>query len=1574
MDANQPTTACDKDENSNGLLFSKERFLQMISPQQRSRREIRTSGARTADTTRRHKFTRSRTKTSPLPATTQNDTKQTLRLPPSDSLFLTAAREGKEVWRAYKHRRGSGHIFRVVRMDRPSSTDSLMLRSLVDRYHDLVSSQKIRRSERSFENETKDCLSEDDSGETGESKFSQRHKNEPKCSCSAQGNSKLSELSTAVANEVCTKSSRMKDSHMDSMANMMPLSQLDSSSKNVYNGRKTRGELLKMRRNELQQATHISKAVISNKTTSPTPVKVMGSINDDSDSDSNASNKYAKRDVSFGHECFDEETISRRRKSLTEDRSTKEAEHGANAESRSLSKLSRCSNVSIRLIDHLNKAVMLPSDTNNEIMNQKEKVKVFSTEAWPLSNNTCEQIPNLKDAFEAKHSDYAKKVLQEQNTDVIGKGDSRWSFQPITPESSSGDTSRTSAIGIASLTEIDYSPTLPSLSADSPQSIDYTELSFSDIQQIQRSKLRPTSPTVGQEEEILNDIFKITKKTESDILPGRKQFSPSRKKLKSALTSNYTSSVIESASMRKKSPSVMHKDAACQYSPPFSEQTRRTLQEIIPLDNSAKSGSLELSLNAKSKPDKQSNKQKAKKTYVPFIFYSDSESDLNSGTVVDSINKQKVKLMDRESDDSMDLSRYSGVNSPSVVPKCFQAPRNTNTCCCHNSDSKYRTKPRSCEEKIYHDSHQGTCGKQQLSKEKQGDPCLTSRQKENVSLSGSYKNLNYSNMSDSESVAGMTTMSPSRPPRSVFSEMDSILTSQRTPMTLRELQTMVAESKQNSHFTLSQNINTNYEQFDLQKELVSNCENSSTFIGEYLLKLWRSQCLCDVQVQVGQDCFMAHKLVLAAFSDVFCPTTPQPPPSVCFNIPDSSPEAVYQIFRYLYTSSMELRDELLEATLSAALFMGITEVVDVVKDILEKPTVENVTLYLNIKNKFGMRSSFMDYPELMHKNFKELAKSPEFLEVSVDDIERVLQDPDVLVDSELDTVRVLASWVEYNLFTRCTHLPRLLALINFECISPATIATLQEDYPHIFCTPEGQKVITEAFKFHALKNIPGTEDLLYKEDQLTSDHTRTSFSNTRKSFLKEKAQESKQASSAKFTPGSFMLQVANSEGSQILGEDTDRESHRIRFSQKKESKESNLKSTVGHDASHEDKSTNYTGGSAGLRSKQGSRGNREDNGKSTRSQSSGKVPRTKPNSKSGLRTRQRHPTAVPNERYPSRASRRSARRPLRRDSSPDALCRSSKSYRSPFRHTGRYMNNNNNVSRVKGDSAKRENEKYGCPENLSSRLLKNAGTGVGPEKSSLCDCITGNIGMESLNVEEYKNKTLVREEIRIPCNSGLPRSLDPANKHSEGRGGNSLSCFRSSPTSTNYKVRCASNLIALQRHEETLKFKETNCMKISTQKLNSASSLGHNDRISAFKTYVAPRESKSSVTVENQKCAPNMSMNGCSILDLFPPIEHESGNNNNSHGVESEDVDHTSSIQYFQEVREVSLSSRSSHHEIQFPLNIHVSKGRAKDYDTSSELLEINSYLNLEPSNNCPESSKGMKKVSKANVDNHHSM
>ncbi|XP_055862742.1 uncharacterized protein LOC106072249 [Biomphalaria glabrata] len=356
-----------------------------------------------------------------------------------------------------------------------------------------------------------------------------------------------------------------------------------------------------------------------------------------------------------------------------------------------------------------------------------------------------------------------------------------------------------------------------------------------------------------------------------------------------------------------------------------------------------------------------------------------------------------------------------------------------------------------------------------------GHPSLcSSSEQDTEGLMNPHLNENYSNQrsaqsSDGEPIDEAIVLEPLNPSMLYMPTKDTPSPRYSSHVSQEKLQKLIEEAKANSRASvkiLDQNTNFDVDGTYQEKETQ---DVTNTFIGEYLYKLWKNECLCDVKVTVEDVDFFVHKLVLAAFSNVFCPSTPQPPPSVCFNVPCSTPDAVNQIFNYIYTSSMELKDDLLEPILSAAIFMGISEVIEVINEILMKPTMENLELYIKVKRRHGTYVSLATFPKLYQNHFLELISQDSFLNMTITEFEQILQDPDVLVTSELDTISGIASWVKYNACERSSYLSRLLRCVSFESISPKLLACISEQYSYLFNIPGAPQVISEAFKFHALK-------------------------------------------------------------------------------------------------------------------------------------------------------------------------------------------------------------------------------------------------------------------------------------------------------------------------------------------------------------------------------------------------------------------------------------------------------------------------------------------------------------------------
>ncbi|GFO47864.1 kelch-like protein 12 [Plakobranchus ocellatus] len=128
-----------------------------------------------------------------------------------------------------------------------------------------------------------------------------------------------------------------------------------------------------------------------------------------------------------------------------------------------------------------------------------------------------------------------------------------------------------------------------------------------------------------------------------------------------------------------------------------------------------------------------------------------------------------------------------------------------------------------------------------------------------------------------------------------------------------------------------------------------------------------------------------------------------------------------------------------------------------------------VSMYIDIQARCGVSVSLMDYPLLYQNNLMNLIRMEKFLELTLDELEVILRDPRVLVESEVDTLHAMASWVQYNPLERIAEVPRLLDFIIFEVISPDNISRIVQMYDPIFSEVGARNKISEVYRFHALQ-------------------------------------------------------------------------------------------------------------------------------------------------------------------------------------------------------------------------------------------------------------------------------------------------------------------------------------------------------------------------------------------------------------------------------------------------------------------------------------------------------------------------
>ncbi|KAL9894345.1 kelch-like protein 17 [Glossina fuscipes fuscipes] len=108
------------------------------------------------------------------------------------------------------------------------------------------------------------------------------------------------------------------------------------------------------------------------------------------------------------------------------------------------------------------------------------------------------------------------------------------------------------------------------------------------------------------------------------------------------------------------------------------------------------------------------------------------------------------------------------------------------------------------------------------------------------------------------------------------------------------------------------------------------------------------------------------------------------------------------------------------------------------------------------------------------RRFEKLTSSQDFLLLSLDEIEKLIQDEDLCVKSEKSVLQAVMNWIKYSPEKRNIHLGRLMNCVRLDSIDMQFIIDYVINEPLITNDPFCMKLILETLKY-SLANDPKTK-------------------------------------------------------------------------------------------------------------------------------------------------------------------------------------------------------------------------------------------------------------------------------------------------------------------------------------------------------------------------------------------------------------------------------------------------------------------------------------------------------------------
>jgi len=173
----------------------------------------------------------------------------------------------------------------------------------------------------------------------------------------------------------------------------------------------------------------------------------------------------------------------------------------------------------------------------------------------------------------------------------------------------------------------------------------------------------------------------------------------------------------------------------------------------------------------------------------------------------------------------------------------------------------------------------------------------------------------------------------------------------------------------------------------------------------------------DVQLKVGGNIFHCHKLVLALkspyFEEKLFPSSSSPPAAaeqIVLN--DVTAHYFHKVLRFLYTGEMELNEENVENILKAADLMKLTERTKFcVEYLTDTVSTKMCPRYWKIAEQMNLAKLALTCKRQCLKEFDKIGSSSELSSLSETMMRELLEDDELVVESEVDVCETLMKWL-----------------------------------------------------------------------------------------------------------------------------------------------------------------------------------------------------------------------------------------------------------------------------------------------------------------------------------------------------------------------------------------------------------------------------------------------------------------------------------------------------------------------------------------------------------------------------------
>ena len=232
-------------------------------------------------------------------------------------------------------------------------------------------------------------------------------------------------------------------------------------------------------------------------------------------------------------------------------------------------------------------------------------------------------------------------------------------------------------------------------------------------------------------------------------------------------------------------------------------------------------------------------------------------------------------------------------------------------------------------------------------------------------------------------------------------------------------------------------------------------------------KLFQQETLSDIMLMAEGQTIPCHKFLLAAASEYFYSklvAASDPINNSLLEIEGVSFQSLKVIVSYIYSGNINITVDNAVEVIPACKVLKLNSAYDTcVACLLDSVDPMNCIGLYNIATEHDMEHLKERSSEVMVNNFKEVVSGPEYHNMSVDDVDKYIQNDGLRIPNEDSVYHALISWIRFQPDERSHHFTELVKRVRFCFCSRYCMEHIVSKEP-LMDTLEYQKTILSAMK------------------------------------------------------------------------------------------------------------------------------------------------------------------------------------------------------------------------------------------------------------------------------------------------------------------------------------------------------------------------------------------------------------------------------------------------------------------------------------------------------------------------------